>query len=217
MLEKTLLQIVTDTERELYQVAGMSVQVYAQDNLSQKVQDAFQFVFDDTTVKWKRFQSQTVYTLDGVTGRTTVPVKTLYKHYEDIDFIYPGTTIRPLAMWNGGNPLSLAGSYPLFYAPDATDVVKIIPANAGGNIVISGRTRPTYPFSINDTVPFDNLTIRYFAAWQYAVDDGSNPAGAEKLRNLFEQRYKQMKLQANKEPIALSGGGGNVPTNWRDE
>jgi hypothetical protein len=214
MIEKTLLQIIVDAERELYQVAGTAVQVYSQDNLQSKVQNGFELVFDDTTVKWKRFQSQVQFTLDGVTGRTTVPVKNTFKNYEDIENIYPDLATTPLSMWNSGNSFAVIGGYPLFYTADATDIVRVIPATAKGKIVISGKVRPTFPFGPTDVVPFDYLTLVYFAAWQYSVDDGTNPSAAEKLRQLFEQRYKQMKLNQSKEPISLGGGSSSIPHTW---
>jgi hypothetical protein len=219
MREKTLLQIAVDAERELYQSAGLSVQVYAQDNLVQKIQNAFQMFFDDTSVKWKRFIAYTTYTLDGTSGHTTVPVKNTYKNYEDIIAVYPGTSQRRLAGWPGGNPASFISSTPLFVLPDptGTDLLKVLPSNASGQIVVEGRLFPTFPFNPSDVVPFDALTLTYFVAWQYAVDDGSNPAGSEKLRQLFEERYKQMKINANSEPIALNSQYGNIPSTWRDE
>ena len=216
MIEKTLLDIAIEAERELYQSAGISVQVYAQDNLSQKVQNAFILFFDDTKVRWKRFVQYNTYTLDGTTGRTTVPVKTIYKHYENIINVYPGANARPLAAWPGGNPSSLSGKSPQYVFADTIDIMKVFPATATGQITVEGRVLPAFPFAVSDIVPFDWLSIVYFIAWQYAVDDGTNPAGAEKLRQMFEQRYSQMKINQSSEPVPLNSDYRGIPTSWRD-
>lgn len=214
MIEKTLAALTTDVQKEIYQVAGMSVQVYSQDNIQQKLQNAFETFFDDTTVKWKKFFTDVTYTLDGSTGRTTVPIKNTFKNFEDITNVFPGVSTRPLSMWNMGNPNAVVGSYPKFYRPDTVDVLKIVPALSTGQITVAGKVRPTYPFTINDVLPFDYLSLTYFAAWQYMVDDGANMASSEKLRQLFENRYKQMRLQQSNEPISLSGNASNIPTTW---
>lgn len=216
MIEKSVIDIVTLAERELHQSAGMSVQVYSQDQLAQNVQNGFNFFFDDNEHRWKKFEVTTVYTLDGVTGRTTVPIKTIYPHYEDILKVYPGTSTRQLANWIGGNPAAVTGGYPLFYTTDTTDTLRVIPSSAAGQITVVGKARPA-EFNITSVVPFDYMCLMYFAAWQYMVDDGTNPAAEEKLRNLFEQRYKQMKQNSSREPIRLSGGYGDIPMSWRDE
>lgn len=216
MLEKTVIQIVTQAERELHQSAGMAVQVYSQDLLAQYVQNGFTFIFDDVEHRWKRFESSVVYTLDGTTGHTTVPVINTFKHYEDITHVYPGSSTRPLAGWNGGNPSALLGLTAIFYRPGSTDVINCLPTSASGNITVCGKLRPA-EFDIQSNVPFDYLTLVYFAAWQYMVDDATNPAAVDKLRNLFEQRYKQMKQLSSQEPIALNGEYGNIPLTWRDE
>ncbi|MCA2510494.1 MAG: hypothetical protein IM561_08940 [Microcystis sp. M60BS1] len=216
MIEKTLLQIAIEAERELYQSAGVSVQVYAQDNLIQKIQNAFVMFFDDTTVTWKRFIEYQTYTLDGLTGRTIVPIKNIFKQYENIINIYPRASTTPLANWPGGNPSSVFGKTPLYITADSIDIAKVIPSTSSGQIVVEGKIFPTFPFNPNDIVPFDWLSLVYFIAWQYAVDDGSNPAGTEKLRQLFEQRYKQVKLNQSSKPVALNSDYRGVPTTWRD-
>lgn len=216
MLEKTVIDIVTQAERELHQSAGMSVQVYSQDQLAMLVQNSFDLIFDDVTHRWKRFERATIYTLDGTTGHTTTPVSTIYKHYEDIQHVYPGSSTRALANWGGGNPSAITGGTAVFVAPGDTDIIKVYPSTASGQITVVGKARPDR-FTIRDTVPFDAATVAYLTAWQYAVDDGTNPGSAEKLRQLYEQRYKQMKLNSSKEPIALNSSYGNLPMSWRDD
>jgi hypothetical protein len=53
--------------------AGPSVQLYSENLIAQKISDAFLTFANDPQVKWKRFRVFNKYTLDGTTGRTTVP------------------------------------------------------------------------------------------------------------------------------------------------
>lgn len=215
MIQKTVIEIVTLAERELHQSAGMSVQVYSQSQLAQNIQHGFNLIFDDTSVRWKKFEQFQTYTLNGTTGYTTTPVSAVFSHYEDIIHVYPDSQTRPLTNWDGSNPAAIVGGLARYVLPGVTDILRVLPASAAGEITVVGKVRPA-EFSITDTVPFDYLTLVYFAAWQYMVDDGTNPGSIEKLRQLFEQRYKEMKLQANKEPIQLSDTS-SIPLSWRDE
>lgn len=220
MRDETLAEIIVRAERELNQSAGLSVQVYAQDTLKQKILDAFVVFFDDLTVTWKRFVGSTTYTLDGTTGHVTSnAVQDTYRQYDHITSVFPATSTYPLtsAPQNQNNTL-ISGDTPLYIQHGSTDVLKVLPITATGQIVVNGKQFPAgFPYNPGDTVPFDALALAYYAAWEYAVDDGTNAAGAEKLRAKFENRYRQLKLNQSQEPIALNGRAREIPTGWRDE
>lgn len=215
MADKTLSTLITNVQRSLYQVAGISVQVYSQDNIGAMLQRAFDFIFDDYT--WKRFSTFEQYTLDEVTGRVTVPVNTTFKSYDDILRIYPVDSDMPLAKMSiERNPANYQGSRAIQYCADPVNIFRVVPITAVGDIVVQGQMRPN-EFALNDPVPFDNVALEMFACWQYAVDDAANGAMADKFQGLFETRLKQLKSNQDIEPISLSmGRATNIPTQWTE-
>lgn len=214
-MDKTLRALITDIEKELYQVAGIATQVYAQDKLAQNVENAFLMFFTDQKIKWKRFETFQTYVLDGTTGRATTPVNTTFKNYDDIYAIYPADSNRKLVMASGQvNPVSVTGNYPLQRMYDSTNIFRVLPITAVGSVTVVGRSLPTLPFALNDVVPFDSLAIKFHAVWQYLIDDGSNPGGVAKFESLFNERYQALNKAQSSEPIAFNGRGINIPTTY---
>lgn len=215
MADKLLSTLITNVQRSLYQVAGISVQVYSQDNIAAMIQRAFDFVFDDYT--WKRFSTFEQYTLDEVTGRVTVPVNSVFKQYDDIIRIYPADSDMPLAKMSlERNPAMYQGSRAIQYCADPINIFRVVPITAVGDIVVQGQVRPN-DFILTDVVPFDSVAIEMFACWQYAVDDSANSAMADKFQGMFETRLKQLKSNQDAEPVSLSmGRATNIPTQWTE-
>lgn len=214
-MDKTLEALIVDVQSAIYQSAGVSTQVYSQDIIANMITDGFIFLASDVQKDWKRFKNSVTYTLDGTTGRTTVPISNTFKNYDDIQHIFIGQTERMItAIDLNNNPSMYTGDAPLGYLHDTTDTIRIIPASATGTITINGIVYPT-SFILTDIVPFDHLALKYYVAWQYMTDDGSNPGAAEKLRVLFEARYKNLGLSQDQAPVALNGAGMNdFPREW---
>ena len=217
MVDKTLGELITLCERELSQVPGQAVQLYAQDTLADKITSAYLFFFDDTKVRWKRFITFETYTLDGTTGRVTETVSDTFKEYSHIFSVFPEDWDTPLHMWTGlRNPNNIAGSVPSQITSDNTNVFRVFPLASTGQVTVVGRTQATLPFALDDTVPFDYLAILYFSCWQYALDDGSNPGAVEKFQALFDQRYKQLSNAEQQEGVALNPRSFKYPTRWEE-
>lgn len=215
MISITLDALVTHVETALYQAAGPSTQLYSQDLIVQKITDAYITLANDPDVRWKRYRLFNKYTLDGTTGRTTVAISDLFKAFGDIYSIFVDQSRRPLTYLGvHDNPYLITGSRPIKYIRDTVDTIRILPSGATGDIVIVGKSIPQPPFSLDDIMTFDYLCISHYVCWQYAVDDGANPAMAEKFRQLFESRYKAIKDEEATEAILLSGDGNDIPTTW---
>jgi hypothetical protein len=215
MIDKTLEGLLVEVEASLYQTAGISTQVYSQQLLVNKITDAFIILATDPEKNWKRFRTTQTYTLDGVTGRTTLPVKNTFVSFDTVNKIWVGSSERFLVAFpDDVNPTSLSGAEPLFYVADQTDTFRVIPTTATGMITVQGFLIP-HSFQLDDIVPFDYLALKYFVCWQYMTDDGSNPGAAEKFQQLFNNRLQQISASQDKAPIALDGHGMNdYPRTW---
>ena len=55
----------------------------------------------------------------------------------------------------------------------------------------------------DNEVNFDEQALILGASYDYAEDDGTNPAATDKLQNMFESRVKQLRNLRNETPVAL--------------
>ena len=215
MVDKTLAKLITATQKTLYQQAGIGVQVYSQDNIAQKLQDSFDFIFEHKS--WKRFGTHENLTLNGTTGQfTTIP--TTIRNYEHVGKVFRADSDIPLTTFsNERNPNYYTGETAFQYMPDPTYIIRIVPATATGVITITGRAYPLdRDFILTDIVPFDSLALTLFAAYSYCADDQAYSAQADKLQGLFDQRLKDLWNNQNSEPIALNPNRVDVPSRWHD-
>lgn len=207
MVDKTLSALITAVQQELYQVAGVAVQVYSESLLAQKVSTSFDFIFDD--YDWKRFHTFQTYTLDGTTGRATTTVADTFKQYDDIRSIYLADSNSSLCVLPSElNPAFITGGVAKFYIADQINTFRVLPITATGNIVVTGKLRPA-EFALDSIVPFDSQALIMFTAWQYCLDDASNPAMIDKFQKMFDTRIEQLKNNQTSEPISLSMLGQN--------
>lgn len=215
-MQKTLQQLITGTERRLYQMAGPGVQLYAQSVLEQKLNDAFTFCFGAKF--WPQFVVREQRTLDGITGKTTVP----FTNIRSWDDVLKGGVFRrnspnpiptlPLSF----NTIGLTGSSVRYIEPssDAT-LFTAYPLDAVDDIVVVGRARPVAgDFVLTDVVPFDSVALELYAAWDYCVDDASNAAQAQKFQAQFDARMKMLEEAAFDNRVPLNPRAESIPTNW---
>lgn len=213
-MQKTLQALTTDVEKMLYQAAGPGVQIYAQDVLMQKIQQAFDHVF--TTKFWPQFMVREVRTLDGVSGTVTAPFTSILEN-KDIHSIFRRNSDHPIPQLpNSINTLDLPVSDAIqFYAPTAnSNLFTAYPLEATDEIVVVGRARPATEFIATDTVPFDYLALEYWAAWEYCVDDASNAGMAAKFNGLFDSRMKELEDNEFTNVVQLNPRSGQIPTRW---
>jgi hypothetical protein len=217
MVDKTLTALISETQKLLYQQAGLGVQVYSQDNIAQKIVHGFDLLFTNDDYKWKRFDVYVQKTLDGTTGRVTTDIDEITS-FDDLYSVYRGNTDHRLTKFSSErNPFNVTGTTPMQYMADGTRLIRVVPFTSTGDVVLYGRQRPaTYPFILTDVVPFDYIALTYFAAWSYCADDAANAAQADKFQGLFEERIKQLHKSQNNEPIALNADRVDIPTRWHD-
>ena len=114
------------------------------------------------------------------------------------------------------NLLDLAdGTAPRFLEPTAdSSLFTVYPLGATGDIVVVGRERPLLEFTNNQIVPFDNLALCYFAAWDYLVDDASNAGAAAKMQGLFDSRMKALEDAEFDNVVLLNPRSEQIPSQW---
>jgi hypothetical protein len=215
MVDKTLSELISDVQKMLYQQAGIGVQVYSQDNIAQKIQQSFDFIFRHR--RWKRFNTYLEVTLDGTTGRANAPI-TVIKSFDDIYKIYREDSDQPLTAFSSErNPYNVTGGTAYQYMADSVNLFRVVPFTATGGLVIFGRAYPQdTAFILSDIVPFDYLAVVNCAAWMYCADDASNAAQADKFQGLFEERIRQLYSDQSSEPIALNPDRVDIPDRWHD-
>lgn len=221
MTDKTLEELITEVQTELHQVAGPATQLYTQDMLVARINDAFITFFEDTEVQWKRFIEYATYVLDGTTGKSTTDVSATFRDYNHILGVYPSESDRRLVSFNTQrNPALITGDYPVFVKPTstATKIFQVLPLTATGSVTVIGKAlSQLFPFDdLADVVPFDYLAIKYYAAWQQLMQDGTSPDAAAVMLTLFQNRYKSLKASQSQEPVAYNGGMSQYPTEWYD-
>lgn len=216
MTDKIVSDLLVDVQKALYLQSGIATQVYAQDQLVNMITTSYELLYAEQF--WKRFMSFQTFTLNGTTGFTTTPVANSFVTFEDIMNVFPGTSDVPLTAWTmERNPTRILGGAPLQYLADVTNIIKVLPVTATGTITILGRTNPLPPLvNLATMIPFDHLALRFFTCWQYAVDDGANPAMVKKFQALYSTRLKQLKDADAQAPIAINGRAGRIPTTWEE-
>lgn len=215
-MQKTLQQLINDTERLLYQAVGSGVQVYSQDNLAQKVQQAFETIFKAKF--WPQFLVREVRTLNGTTGKVTAPFTSILE-WGDVFAIFRAGSRSPIPQLPYSfNTLNFSGPYAK-YADPASDntLFTLYPLTSTGQIVVVGRAGRTTEFTLTDIVPFDYLALEYHAAWSYMIDDASNPAMVEKFQTQFSNRIKQLWENAQTHVVKLNPQSGEIPRQWYEK
>jgi hypothetical protein len=215
MVDKTLAQLITMVQTELYQVSGAGTQVYGEANIAQKIQSSFDLIFTDKW--WKRHMTRLSRVLNGTTGEVTVDITTIVS-FEDVKSVYVEGRRDPLPKVSDTyNATMFSGTSAQFYEASTTTnkLIVVQPITAAANISIVGRKHPG-TFVSATVVPFDPWAVTWMTAWQYMSDDGSNPDSAAKFQGLFEKRISQLYKAQTSEPIQLENGLGNIPDRWSE-
>ena len=216
-MQKTLQTLITETQQKLYQASGPSVQVYSEDIIAQKLNEAFDRCFKAKF--WPQFLVREVRTLNGTTGKTTVPFTSI-KEWGDVHSVFRKSSSNPIpTMPESYNLLDIpAGTTPRFLeAANDTTLFTVFPLNSTGQISVVGRAQPTRyaAFLKTDTVPFDYLALEYLAAWEIATDDAANAAMSAKFQALFNSRMEQLEDEAFDHIVPLNPRSEQIPREWR--
>ena len=209
----TLQQLITKVERLIAQSAGTAVQTYAEPRIAQHLQDSFNGLF--LKVWWPQFMTWETLALNGSTGEpSSVPA---VRRFVDIRAIFRADSNRRLPLPPGdSNPLLYTGTDPLFAEGITGDrVFRVWPFTATGSVVVNGRVKPN-DFALTNDVDMDDTLLSLLAAWQYVVDDGNNPAQAEKLQQLFNTQLELVTHNLQNLGMALDYRYADTVNQWME-
>lgn len=211
---KTKQALITDVQRELSQSAGPGVQMYSQDMIDGKLEQAFDHcVYGETF--WPQFRKRELRVIDGVTGQVTVPL-TFINQWDDIQHVFRRGSRRPLPQLPPGqNTFDITGTVAKFIeASGDANLFRVYPITAIDEVEVVGRSRRTTVHGMADIMQFDHMALVHFAAWSYFIDDETNPAAAAKHEGLYNTRMKVLEDKAQSHTIMLDPQAGDIPDRW---
>jgi len=212
-MAQTLSQLVQRTITRLSMVAGVSVQIYAEDRIAEMIQHKFIIVRDE--LWWDEMMEYVTLTQDAngrpienvVRELPLAPVgdEIVINAFNDVQFTWRPGDRRPLRSMNRRwNPAGVLVAGRTQYAmSDAAKVIRFVPFEAGKQMLVRYMTYYG-TFKPEDYVPMDDQLLILGAAYDYLEDDGTNPGQTEKFRNMFNDRLRQLKGAENDREIELS-------------
>lgn len=207
--------LVTRVEKRLRMVAGVSVQLYAEDHILHSIQTAFDRLF--MIRWWPSYMSWTTWTLDGTAGKVTTDLTLLVKEFTDIRGIWYDTDSETLPRVPTNMRVDrLVGTEARYWEPlkqEITRVFRILPVTTTGDVHVHYRTKPD-DFGITDTIYLNPLLLELAAAYEHVVADGANPGHAEMLLGMLKEHYKTVDAAQDDDSFELVKGYGNVPNRW---
>lgn len=207
--------LVTRVEKRLRMVAGVSVQLYAEDHILHSIQTAFDRLF--MLRWWPSYMSWSTWTLDGATGKITSDLTALIKDFVDIRKIWYDTSDESLsrvpANLRAGR---LTGTRARYWEPLKQDVIRvfrILPITTTGDVHVHYRTKPN-DFATDDTIYLDALLLELAAAYEYVIADGANPGHGQMLLGMLKEHFRTVDTAQDDDEFELVRGYGDVPNRW---
>jgi hypothetical protein len=205
----SLTALIEETIKRLRSVQGAGTQLYSESIIASQIQDVYTVVRDERW--WDELTAWTQKTLDGTTGRVTVPFTGL-QGFKDIASVYVNTNSQPMPrLHTDVNPYRLSGTHPRYLEPlslaqDPTGTFgfRVWPLASTGTITVRHRADPANVFTDPAVVvPFDDVALINGAAAKYAAGDGANPAFVADFENTFNTRMEQLSRMLASAPIDL--------------
>lgn len=221
----TVAEAVVQVARNLSLVSGNNVQPYSGEQIVGYLEGAHQLIIDtDPQLEFPDLMQSYTRTLDGVTGfiTQTVPDTVGAITSARIKRVYSDSQNRPLPLLsNYNNPLVTSFPYGFRLLGAAEEVaaggkylIQVFPITLGGQIQIQLEV----DFDLSDpktVIPIDWWLHVYHASWQYAADDGTNQLQIEKYKNLYNERFNQVKARLLTAPISLDPLN-TIPNQWSE-
>lgn len=197
---------VSDAVREVAQncslVNGSGMTPYSDTMIMSLLQQAHEFIINEQNWSDNRLVYNRV--LDGTTGRMTVGIPaTEVKNARSIFRVYHESSSKPIPRVSGYlNSMVNTGRFGWERIAVAQDpgpqklMLQWYPLTLTGNIQLWARA--SYDFSDPDLeVPIDFWTHVWRASWQYAVNDGTNPAQIDSFKNNYNEMLRLVKDSEN--------------------
>lgn len=208
----TLTDLVQRCLRRLRQVPGVTTQAYSEDHIADLLEEVYEEV--RALRWWDHLTSYQTRTLDGTTGRVTVPFVGARDRYRDVQGVYYDRSPTPLPITSfHRNPTSYTGTRPRLVEPldlvaDATGMYlfRVWPLASQGTVHVRLRADPytnLFDDAANRTIPFDATCLINGACMKYAIMDGTNPGAVGEFDRAYNERVLKLQQQHDSTPLHL--------------
>lgn len=223
----TVSEIIEAAQKLIGEVAGIGVQTYGESITLDHVKRGFNMMH--TKYHWSEYIEWMQLTLDGTTGRLTIPSNNFQfvREFGDFITIQPtGTRYEVPMLAKRENPFTFTNStYPTRYksipvsdADFATKRLQFYPVTCTGTLDIQVRVYPVAFGSEIDSdteIHLDHDLMTYTAAFQHLAFDDTNQNALNVIQNMMETRYNDLIANRADKPLQVSGGAG-IPSTWQE-
>lgn len=205
------------------QVPGVTTQAYSEQHFALLLEECYEQA--RALRWWDHLTSWQQRTLDGATGRVTVPFVGAREGINDVQAICYGNVNTPLSMLTQHhNPSRYTGNTPraveaLSLAEDVAGayLFRVWPLTATGDVWVRVRQDPPNVFKDNSAVvPFDATALINGACMKYTMGDGTNPGAVMELDRAWNERVKQLLQQHDSKPLVLDTRT-NMQSDWIED
>jgi len=201
----TIKSLIERIEKRLFLVAGLDVQIHAEEPLLEMLRGAYNSLFDDF---W--YPEYTLYmttNLNGTTGEIVTDVEGMILRYADINAVYWDEDERPLPRVAPGAAIGRIRTRSMMPSGDPKTVFKVIPADTEGPLHIWYRTRMSDAMWEDmkyetQQINMDDDVLLYAVVYEFLVNDGSNPEATHEYKQKFANRQAQLRKQQWQIPLS---------------
>jgi hypothetical protein len=197
----------------LRQVPGVGTQAYSEEHLTYLLEE----VYDEVRVLrwWDHLMSWEERTLDGTTGKVTVPFTGARERFRDVQAVYFERTTSPLpVIQQHSNPYKYSGAIaravealPVSsFDESGTHLFRVWPLTATGTVYVRMRLDPfsnMFDINVNNVIPFDSTALINGVCMKYAIQDGTNPGAVVEFDRAYNERIIKLQQQHDSTPLAL--------------
>lgn len=207
MAYRTVADAIIEVARNVSLVNGQGMTPYSDDLIVSLLAQAHDFIINEPQI-WPSAAVTFTRVLDGVTGRITQGIPTV-ANPSDVNRVYHESSMKPLPLVSGyANPLIATSPRGYSLLPTVDDpgpnflLLQFYPVTLTGNVLIVAKE--TYDFTDRELViPIDFWSHVWRASYQYAINDGTNPAQIESFGNNYNDKLRLVKAKINSRPVSM--------------
>lgn len=208
----------------LRQVPGVTTQAYSEENIVTLLEE----VYDEVRSLrwWDHLMSFEERTLDGTTGKVTVPFVGARERFRDVQAVYYDRQNSPLSMVHQhANPNRYSGTIPRAvealplsqFDESGSHLFRVWPLTSVGTVYVRIRLDPyvdLFDVNVNRTIPFDATAMINGTCMKYAVSDGTNPGAVMEFDRAYNERIMRLQQQHDSTPLVLDDRQDFTSTEW---
>lgn len=214
----TIEQLVTRIETRLALVAGLDVQIHAEDRLIEMLRHKYNTLFDEYWDHTRTLFLST--TVNPATGYVAADLTTLIRRFDDIHSVYYDQDDLPLPQLAVGINPNRVRTRCITPDSDPSHVFKIVGTGVSAvGVGIWYRTKiadAVWTDGIYETeINMDDEVLMLGVVAEFLVTDDSNQNAAQMYSSLFAQRLKQLRNNQWNTPLSKRKLDRDAPlTQW---